>query len=540
MAAKTKDVIIAGGGLAGLSLAHQLKTSKPELDILVVERNQFPVPEKTAKVGESTVEIGSRYLKKTLGLEKQFTDRHLRKHGLRCFFGEPQADFSQQDELGVSQLFGIPTYQIDRGAIENQLQTSISNNGVEVLDGVSTKSIQIDGNEPLARSKPFAKNKPLASNKSLTIETDSGEQTYQSRWLIDAAGRQALIKNKLGLKKGNNHQGNALWFRVDRQIKLDEWSNSADWHDRIKQPNTRWLSTNHLMGPGYWVWVIPLDNGATSIGVVMDDEVFSSWDFSTVDGATQWLEKNQPHCAQAIEGAPVLDYVVINDYSHSCKQLFSEQGWGVTGESGVFADPFYSPGSDFIAFNNTFINQLVCDSFDGKDIRLQSRLYETINQSFFSNTLSLYTGQYGGFGDRRMMSLKLVWDYAYYWGVLSLLFFRSAITDVEIMRDLNPLLQRASMANAKVQSAFRERAKQRLMLPAKGVFMNQYMVPCLKHFSDVLDDDTLAIKKVLPDNVDKIERLETHVINLLTGANNATISSDEFSLLGDYRNCVLA
>jgi len=123
-----------------LSLAHQLKTSKPELDILVVERNQFPVPEKTAKVGESTVEIGSRYLKKTLGLEKQFTERHLRKHGLRCFFGDPQQDFSEQDELGVSQLFGIPTYQIDRGAIENQLQTSITNNGVEVLDGVSTKS----------------------------------------------------------------------------------------------------------------------------------------------------------------------------------------------------------------------------------------------------------------------------------------------------------------------------------------------------------------------------------------------------------------
>jgi len=498
MITKTKDVIIAGGGLAGLSLAHQLKSNKPE-------------------------EIGSRYLKKTLGLEKQFTERHLRKHGLRCFFGAPQADFSQQDELGVSQLFGIPTYQIDRGAIENQLHTSISNNGVEVLDGVSTKSIEINDGK-----------------KSLTLETDSGEQTYQSRWIVDAAGRQALIKNKLGLKKENNHQGNALWFRVDRQIKLDEWSDSADWRDRIKQPNTRWLSTNHLMGPGYWVWVIPLDNGATSIGVVMDDEVFSSADFSTVDGAIKWLEKNQPHCAQAIEGAPVLDYVVISDYSHSCKQLFSEQGWGMTGESGVFADPFYSPGSDFIAFNNTFINQLVCDSFDGKDIRLQSRLYETINQSFFSNTLSLYTGQYGGFGDRKMMSLKLVWDYAYYWGVLSLLFFRSAITDVTLMREINPLLQRASASNANVQGAFRERAKQRLMLPAKGVFMNQYMVPCLKHFSDVLDDDTLPIKQVLPDNIDKVERLETHILNLLSDDISATISRDEFGLLGDYRNCVLA
>jgi len=182
----------------------------------------------------------------------------------------------------------------------------------------------------------------------------------------------------------------------------------------------------------------------------------------------------------------------------------------------------------------------VCDSFDGKDIRLQSRLYETINQSFFSNTLSLYTGQYGGFGDRRMMSLKLVWDYAYYWGVLSILFFRSAITDVMLMREINPLLQRAAMANEKVQGAFRERAKQRLILPAKGVFMNQYMVPCLKHFSDILDDDTLPVKQVLPDNVDKIERLQMHVLGLLSGDVSATVSHDELGLLGEYRNCVLA
>ena len=522
MTIKTKDVIIAGGGLAGLSLAHQLKASKPELDILVVERNQFPVPEKTAKVGESTVEIGSRYLKHTLGMKDHFTDRHLRKHGLRCFFGEPQSDFSQQDELGVSQLFGIPTYQIDRGAIENHLQQSISSDGVEVLDGVSTKSIE------------------LGEQKTLVVDGPQGEQTYQSPWIIDAAGRQALIKNKLGLAQENKHKGNALWFRIDRQIKLDEWSDNTQWQDRTKEPNTRWLSTNHLMGPGYWVWVIPLDNGATSIGVVMDDTAFAAGDFSTVDTAKAWLAENQPHCAKAIEGAPVLDYVVINDYSHSCKQLFSEQGWGVTGESGVFADPFYSPGSDFIAFNNTFINQLVCDSFNGEDIRLKSRLFETINQSFFSNTLSLYQGQYGGFGDRRMMSLKLVWDYAYYWGVLSILFFRSAITDVTLMRDINPLLQRAATANMHVQNAFRERAKQRLILPAKGVFMNQYMVPCLKHFSHVLDDDSLSVQEVLPDNVDRLERLSKHILNLLDGDVSASICSDEQSLLGDYRHCVLA
>lgn len=518
-----KDVIIAGGGLAGLSLARQLKNSQPELDILVVERNTFPVPEKTAKVGESTVEIGSRYLKHTLGMDKHFTERHLRKHGLRCFFGAPQADFAQQDELGVSQLFGIPTYQIDRGAIENHLQSSIVNDGVEVIDTAYIDDIDV------------------ADRKKQVMLTQHGkQQSFSADWFVDAAGRQALLKDKLGLRQDNEHKGNALWFRIDAQIKLDDWSNDKDWQARTVDANTRWLSTNHLMGPGYWVWIIPLDNGATSIGIVMDDQAFSAGDFSSIDGAKQWLTEHQPRCADAIAGAKVLDYVVINDYSHSCTQMFSENGWGVSGESGVFADPFYSPGSDFIAFNNTFINRLICDSKAGNDIRFQSRLYQSINQSFFDNTLSIYTGQYGGFGDRRMMSLKLVWDYSYYWGVLSLLFFREAITDVALMRDLSKPLMQAQALNQHVQAAFRERAKQRRIMPAQGLFINQYLVPCLKHFSQVLEDQSMNINTSLPANVALLEQIAKATTDMLSESPSKAISASERDILGDYRQIVLA
>jgi len=519
-----KDVVINGGGLAGLTLAHQLKMEKPELDILVVEKGRFPKPEKTAKVGESTVEIGSHYLTHTLDLKDHFNDRHLRKHGLRCFFGAPQADFSAQDELGVSELFGIPAYQIDRGAIENYLYDLAVSNGVEVVDGASTDNLTINDSE-----------------RAISIKNDNGGRKVSARWLVDAAGRQALIKNKLGLQKPSKHNGNAIWFRIDRQVKLDDWSANALWQKRVKQPNTRWLSTNHLMGPGYWVWVIPLDNGATSIGVVMDDQAMATHDFSSYETTFAWLVEHHPRCAQAIEGADVLDYVVIKNYSLACKQSFSEQGWALTGESGVFADPFYSPGSDFIALHNSFITKLISKDIGGKDIRLDSRVYQTINQSFFDSTLSLYTGQYGGFGDRRMMSLKLVWDYAYYWGVLSLLFFRSAMTDIALMRHLNPVLTTAYDLNAQVQGLFRKRASKRRVLPAQGVFMDQYQIPCLRHFNKILQSDlSTDIEVTLGDNVKILQRLAVYMQEMLQDEANLTISPDEQDILGDYRHSVLA
>lgn len=521
----TKDVVIAGGGLAGLTLAHQLKKSTPDLDILVLEKNSFPVPEKIAKVGESTVEIGSHYLTHTLGLKQHFSERHLRKHGLRCFFGQPQDNFAQHDELGVSQLFGIPTYQIDRGAIENYLHTAVLAQGVEVWDGVNIDGLQVS-----------------SQTKSIAVNNAAGNdpKTVTAQWVIDAAGRQALLKRTLGLARDNDHFGNAVWFRVDRQIQLDDWVEDPAWHERIKQEKTRWLSTNHLMGPGYWVWIIPLDNGATSIGIVMDDEAFDSHDFSTHASTMQWLESHHPHCATALQGAEVLDYVAIRDYSFSCKQLFSADGWGLTGESGVFADPFYSPGSDFIAFNNTFINDLIGDWRKGKDIAFNSRLYQSLNQSFFASTLSLYTGEYGGFGDRRMMALKLAWDYAYYWGVLSLIFFKEAMTDVPLIREMNSHLNAAQKSNAHIQSLFRERAKLRAVLPTQGLFLDQYEIPCLRYFNRVLQDQTVSLKQSLPENVKLLEELAMYIGEMLTAEPSARISQSEREILGDYRHGVLA
>ena len=95
------EVLIVGGGLAGLSLALQLRRRFADLSVLVLERRAHPVPVAAHKVGESTVEIGAHYFDVVLGLREHLQQCQLKKFGFRFFFSEARRDIDGVLELPV-------------------------------------------------------------------------------------------------------------------------------------------------------------------------------------------------------------------------------------------------------------------------------------------------------------------------------------------------------------------------------------------------------------------------------------------------------
>jgi flavin-dependent dehydrogenase len=384
------------------------------------------------------VEIGAHYFADTLGLHEHLDTEQIRKFGFRFFFSEGCAELDRTPELGISRVFPTPTWQLERGTFENFLGREVERRGIEFLQGVTVRTIA-----------PGVPHTVHASHDGTT-------RAHQARWLIDASGRAGLLRRQLALEEDNGHHIGAAWMRIGARLQVDAWCDNPVWRG-LCDPPERWRSTNHLCGPGYWVWLIPMASGAHSIGVVADAAAHPVESFNSFERMLAWLNAHQPALARELgpHRDALLDFGFLRNVSYGCKQVFSSDRWALTGEAGMFLDPFYSPGSDFIAIGNTYITELVARDRAGRMDARSVRHFQQLFFSFYRSTLALYRGQYALFGNPRVMTAKVLWDYAYYWGVLAPLAIGGRLTDVALFADLSTELAGAESLNARMQAFFR-------------------------------------------------------------------------------------
>ncbi|HRP72314.1 MAG TPA: tryptophan 7-halogenase [Luteimonas sp.] len=436
------DILILGGGLAGLTLAMQLRLQQPERSVAVLERRPHPVREAAHKVGESTVEIGAHYFAEVLGLREHLETRQVRKYGLRYFFSDRSHAVQDCTELGVSRLLPTPSWQLDRGRFENHLGERARELGADFRHGAVVRGIELSED---------------SGAHSVSFDHAGARHVLRARWVVDAAGRAGLLKRKLDLAQGNDHDVNAVWWRVDGHIDLDAWTNEGDWTTRF-QPAQRWKSTNHMCGPGYWFWLIPLASDSHSLGIVCDAKMHPLETMNTHDKAMDWVRRHQPRAAQTLETPEhkLQDFLFLRHFSHGCKQVYSGQRWALTGEAGVFLDPFYSPGSDFIAISNTYIAELVRLDFAGEPVAPYAEIFQQLYFSFYANTLTLYQDQYPIFGHPEVMPIKILWDYACYWSLLAPLFFSGRQAKLPALSRLRPHFDEGRALNLAMQALLRD------------------------------------------------------------------------------------
>ena len=435
------DLIICGGGLAGLCLARQLALSDNDFSVLVLERQKRPLPDAAFKVGESTIEPGAYYYAKTLQLEDYLFNEQLEKLGLRYFYRSESGDFASRPEYGVSRFLPAKSFQLDRGKLENHLRGLVEASGTELKEGVTVRDVHINkGPEPHE-----------------VVYLDGDEViTARARWVVDALGRRRLLQRKFNLTKESPGMFNSSWWRVRGRLNVNDFvpKSNVAWHSRVV--DDRWHSTNHLCGPGYWVWLIPLAPDNTSVGIVASEEFHPFSEYDTYEKSLDWLRRNEPLVADALKDFELLDFKKLKNYSYTSKQAFSIDRWACVGEAAVFADPYYSVGSNMIAYANGFTQRLM--ELDRREELTQeyidhcNRFFLTLNDALTDTIHRGYPLLFNG----PVAALKTIWDYYIGWSTSDPQLYHEVWLDMKLSKVVSGLVSHVILTQARMMELFEE------------------------------------------------------------------------------------
>jgi 2-polyprenyl-6-methoxyphenol hydroxylase-like FAD-dependent oxidoreductase len=402
--------LIIGAGLAGLCLARHLLLEKPDLRILMLDR-QSEIPPTRQKVGEATVQVSGYYYSRVLEMEEHLLLEHFLKYNLRFYWktqrgGEVWEDLSQSY---IRKISNIATYQLDRNKFEGGLlEKNRENPNFELIHPIKDLSVDLAEEGSDLRGHPHA----------FRFEAGGREISGRAGWVVDASGRGRFLVRRKQLERPSpiRHGSSFLW--VEGLLDPEKCTNLDRKAIRVRRERgtlghfPTFLATNHYCGEGYWFWEIPL-HGKTSLGLVFDSENVNFKDVSSPEKLVEWICREYPLYARGLKDRKILYHSGLTSFALDNAQTISPARWALLGEACRFTDPLYSPGGDLISTYCTLIADAILTG-DQKELETKIRTYEPLARAIYEAYVPSFAVSYCTLGDQECFSLRYVWELTVY------------------------------------------------------------------------------------------------------------------------------
>lgn len=422
------DVVVVGGSIAGAATALQLLRGAKNgcacgkgpgcgcgaveggLKVLVVERQATL----GRRVGESTVELSTYMLTRILGMTRHLNEHHQVKQGFRYWFTNEQANrcpggMGSCTEMGGRYLTRVTSFQVDREVLDAELLRRVEAMGAELWRPASVRSIHLEE----------------GGTQTVVVKVGEQERTVTARWVVDASGRQAMIARQRGeVKPIAGHPTAAVWARWKSTLDFDGRETVEKFPGLGKNfYGMRHTATNHIMGDGWWAWVIPLKNGDTSVGVTWDQRIFN-WpreSGGTLGEQLRAVLETHPVGRELVSGAELVesDVHIRRGLPYSCGTPAGD-GFMLVGDAAGFVDPFYSMGLDFLTMTSTSGVEVILAERRGRCIKASlARHKDVIGKSIPRWYEAIFRDKYVYMGDYELMRIAFLIDIGlYYFGLI--------------------------------------------------------------------------------------------------------------------------
>jgi flavin-dependent dehydrogenase len=390
------DVVILGGAFSGASTAILLRRESPELRVLIVEKAEAF----DEKVGEATTEMSAMFLTRRLAMWEHLEREQLPKEGLRYWFtNDKVTGHANATEAGGFIRGPVPSFQLRRDALDEHLLATAVVEGAELLRPAKVRDAVVGD-----------------FDHRITVEIGDTTREISCRWLLDATGRVNFLGRRLNLiERNDEHPTAAIWCRWKNVRHIDELAVRSGFAPG--NVSSRRLATNHYTGYGFWIWVIPLGNGETSIGVVFDKRLVGL--HQSKNRAEDFIAflKGIPSLAEILQTAePRLDDLRFYSSLAYVSKQYMGRGWALLGDAAAFLDPYYSPGLDHASFTAEATANIIKDDAMGNDVGAQIAEHnETFLRSYWRFFKAAYKDKYYYMGEADLLSAAFLIDTAQYY-----------------------------------------------------------------------------------------------------------------------------
>ena len=162
-------------------------------------------------------------------------------------------------------------------------------------------------------------------------DVESQETTHiRARFVVDCSGYGRVLPRLLQLERPSV---------LTPRVALFTWV-EGDERPEADHEGDIWICIHPR---GAWAWIIPFSNGRTSVGLVMEPEVYDSVSGCDRDRLFQLLLEDGNIKTRFRRAVPVLKTVKLQAWSSAVERLHGRR-WALTGNAAEFLDPVFSSG----------------------------------------------------------------------------------------------------------------------------------------------------------------------------------------------------
>jgi flavin-dependent dehydrogenase len=264
-------------------------------------------------IGESLLPMNLPIFER-LGVLEQVEGIGVVKHGAEfnsMFDNDKRSTIYFKNAMDKSHPFA---YQVKRSEFDEILFRNCQRLGVHALEGIRVTDTEFrPGDRHLVQA-----------------QDESGEcVTWETKFVIDASGRDTFLSKRFAIKKKNPHHNSAAIFGhfagVDRREGEDQGNISIYWFEHG------------------WFWMIPLRDGVMSVGAVC----FPDYLKTRRNSPNEFLWDTIKQCNGARERMKnahlISEAQATGNYTYTSQRAYGD-GYMLVGDAFAFIDPVFSSG----------------------------------------------------------------------------------------------------------------------------------------------------------------------------------------------------